>query len=229
MTIQFDGDKVTLGTAGTWERQADNIQAFNKDAPSGALRELRGNINNAHDQGQAPIWTLENLSSGEVFVRFRRKNTAGVLVPGDWILGIDTSRGASDLYSFMIFRDGQAPLPFVIDASGKVGFGLPNETTVPAAKVDVRGSANETQLSIRAHSSQTAPVIQVLDSAGTSKLVITQENSGAGIRFDAKSSADHAAPPDGTCVMFTRTVSSTKTQLVARFATGAVQVVATEP
>ncbi len=64
--------------------------------------------------------------------------------------------------------------------------------------------------------------------AGTTKLLFLQANSGAGIRFVGESMSDHAAPGANNCVIYT-TDTGGKTQLMARFATGAVQQIAVEP
>lgn len=56
-----------------------------------------------------------------------------------------------------------------------------------------------------------------------------EENSGMGIIFTTESSSDHSAPTANQCVLYTKDNGGGKTQLVARFNTGAVQVVATQP
>lgn len=65
--------------------------------------------------------------------------------------------------------------------------------------------------------------------AGTSLFDLVRENAGAGLKFLSESSADHTAPSSNQCVLYTRDDGAGKTELVARFATGAVQVVAAEP
>ena len=56
-----------------------------------------------------------------------------------------------------------------------------------------------------------------------------EEASGFGIAWTNVSSSDHTAPSSGGTVLYTTDTGGGKTQLVARFATGAVQVIATEP
>lgn len=52
--------------------------------------------------------------------------------------------------------------------------------------------------------------------------------NGPQFKFDVVSTTDHAAPGANQCVIYTR-LSGGKTQLVARFDSGAVQVIAAEP
>lgn len=64
---------------------------------------------------------------------------------------------------------------------------------------------------------------------GTTELLkLVNENGGAGILFDAEASADHTAPTTNQVVIYLRDTGG-KTELVARFATGAVQQIAIEP
>ena len=63
--------------------------------------------------------------------------------------------------------------------------------------------------------------------AGTNRLRILEENAGAGIIFDTESSSDHAAPSANRCVIYTRD-NGGDTELVARFNTGTIKLIATE-
>lgn len=58
---------------------------------------------------------------------------------------------------------------------------------------------------------------------------IVTENTGMGIVFLTESSNDHTAPSANQAVLYLKDNGSGKTQLAVRFATGAVQVLATEP
>lgn len=64
--------------------------------------------------------------------------------------------------------------------------------------------------------------------AGNNRVYFKEENSGAGLVFVTESSADHAAPSTNQVVIYVKEDSG-KTKLFARFATGAVQVIAAEP
>ena len=64
--------------------------------------------------------------------------------------------------------------------------------------------------------------------AATLKITFNQSNSGAGLNFIGESSSDHPAPSTNNVAIYTRETGG-KTELVARFATGAVQQIAIEP
>jgi len=64
--------------------------------------------------------------------------------------------------------------------------------------------------------------------AGTTEFIIDMANSGAGLHILSESSSDHTAPAANGAIIYTRD-NATKTELVVRFASGAVQVIATEP
>lgn len=64
---------------------------------------------------------------------------------------------------------------------------------------------------------------------GTSRINLLSENGGGGISITDESSADHSAPSSGACTLYLKDNGAGKTQLIARFNTGAVQVLATEP
>ncbi len=63
----------------------------------------------------------------------------------------------------------------------------------------------------------------------TERLSISAQHSGGRIEFVTESTADHDAPAANAAKVYTKDNGSGKTQLVARFATGAIQVLATEP
>lgn len=56
-----------------------------------------------------------------------------------------------------------------------------------------------------------------------------QENSALGLEFTLEATGDMPAPSSNGCRLYTKDSGGGKTQLIARFATGAVQVIATEP
>lgn len=58
---------------------------------------------------------------------------------------------------------------------------------------------------------------------------VVSENAGMGIVFSGESSADHSAPAANSCVLYIKDTGGGKTRLVARFASGAVQTISTEP
>lgn len=64
--------------------------------------------------------------------------------------------------------------------------------------------------------------------AGTTRLLLQEENSGAGIHLNSESSAAHAAPATGGLVLFLK-ANGGKTTLYGRFATGAIVPVIVEP
>jgi hypothetical protein len=67
-------------------------------------------------------------------------------------------------------------------------------------------------------------------SSGTIRMSFRTENSGMGIFFNAAASGDHSAPASpGQCVLYVKDAGGGKSVLVARFASGTVQTVATEP
>ena len=68
----------------------------------------------------------------------------------------------------------------------------------------------------------------IINFAGVAEAILQNQNSGFGIRFLGESSSDHSAPSANDCVLYT-TDTGGKTQLMARFATGAVQQIAVEP
>ena len=65
--------------------------------------------------------------------------------------------------------------------------------------------------------------------AGTTTAVFQKVNSGIGIAFIGESSSDHAAPGGTGCVLYLTDAGGGKTQLMARFPSGAAQQVAVEP
>jgi hypothetical protein len=56
-----------------------------------------------------------------------------------------------------------------------------------------------------------------------------QENSALGLEFTLEASGDMPAPGANGCRIYTKDSGGGKTQLIARFNSGAVQVIATEP
>ena len=63
---------------------------------------------------------------------------------------------------------------------------------------------------------------------GANIFSLAEENAGMGLLFNGESSSDHSAPGANNCVLFIAD-NGGKTELRARFNTGAVQVVAAEP
>lgn len=62
--------------------------------------------------------------------------------------------------------------------------------------------------------------------AGAARLNLQSENSGAGVLFVGESSADHAAPAANNAVVYTTDSGGGKTQLMARFNSGVVNLLA---
>ena len=58
---------------------------------------------------------------------------------------------------------------------------------------------------------------------------LQSQSAGMGLLFEGESSADHAAPSANGAVIYTKDNGAGKTLVVCRFATGAVQTIATEP
>ena len=65
--------------------------------------------------------------------------------------------------------------------------------------------------------------------AGTPGIQFNESATGPGITLLAESSTDHGNPVANACVLYLTDNGSGKTQLKARFATGAAVVVATQP
>ena len=65
--------------------------------------------------------------------------------------------------------------------------------------------------------------------AGTGQVQFEEENGGGLMRFLNECSSDPAAPGSNAAKIYLKDNGSGKTQLIVRFATGAVQVLATEP
>jgi hypothetical protein len=64
--------------------------------------------------------------------------------------------------------------------------------------------------------------------AGSLRGRLVMESSGFGVLFSNESSGDHSNPAAGGCVLYTTNTGGGKTQLVARFPTGAAVQVAVE-
>lgn len=62
--------------------------------------------------------------------------------------------------------------------------------------------------------------------AGSARLQVKSENSGGGLLFVGESSADQAAPAANSAVLYTRDNGAGKTEVVARFNSGVVNVLA---
>lgn len=71
--------------------------------------------------------------------------------------------------------------------------------------------------------------IQIQNLSGTAIANILSLNGGAVMEFVTESSADAAAPSSNGARLYTKDNGAGKTQLAVRFATGAVQIIATEP
>jgi len=65
--------------------------------------------------------------------------------------------------------------------------------------------------------------------SGLKKMKFLEKTGGAGILFVTEVITDHDAPADDGCIIFTSDAGSGKTQLMARFPSGAVQQIAVEP
>lgn len=129
---------ISYGGKGTLDATSYGL-VWNLLAQAGVLNEMRFNINTPSNGPQAPIITLENLSDGEIFFRYRRKNVSGVLIPFDWVSGVDISRGAGkDHYHFQIFRDTVLPIYLTIVEDGAVGLGMPDAEAHPSGRFEVR-------------------------------------------------------------------------------------------
>lgn len=79
-------------------------------------------------------------------------------------------------------------------------------------------------IAIRGNAAQTGALLEALDSANNLLLSIL---AGGGIQMLEQ--ADPAAPPANSGILYVKDNGAAKSQLVARFPTGAVQVIATEP
>lgn len=80
------------------------------------------------------------------------------------------------------------------------------------------------QQNMRVPTAQALPVVTVRDQLGNHMLAMTPKGA-----FDFLEQADPAAPAANVGRLYARDDGGGKTQIVARFPTGAVQVIATEP
>lgn len=93
------------------------------------------------------------------------------------------------------------------------------------AFIFMEADINNVTLQISADATQSQDMVSIIDGGSTKRLFVRKDASLAFVEF----AADPAAPAANQVVLFAKDNGAGKTQLCARFNTGATQVIATQP
>ncbi|WP_422001762.1 hypothetical protein [Reyranella sp.] len=158
--------------------------------------------------------TLRSVSAGTGSPRLVR-------VGGSSVIEVDDNLGLISAY-----RHGTSSSTiFAVLSSGMTGTAI-NHTRLAPSINQSSGSYSVLDINPTETAIGAGPHYLVKGRIGGGAIVFGFDNAG---RLLMQESADPVAPPAGNATLYVRDNGSGKTQLVARFPTGAVQVVATEP
>ncbi len=152
--ILNNAGNVGIGTA----TPAAKLQVYGTDLDFEALR-LAGNSSSANSIVRLNFYDRAGATDNVGSIYTKRENSGA-----NWGLHFATELGSSPASDKM-----------VIDSAGNVGIG----TTASAAKLEIDGSADSTQLIVKANSTQsnTNPLIKLQNSAGTDLAWLSSDNA----------------------------------------------------
>ncbi len=148
----------------------------------------------------------------------------GVASLGTYSFVVENSASS---YLFRVNEAGATETKTTINSHGKLTVQNDvsnNSTLVLVDNATGTTSASNVLMELKGHASQSGDALQVQSSAGTVLGGITA--TGAALFVEQ---SDPSAPASNRAVLYAKDNGAGKTQLVVRFATGAVQVLATEP